>query len=83
MLIEQARQLAAASGRCVEPGWILGPGIDQLTEHPGFVRRLAQTDREIHVWTVNTDAQLELCQELGVSAIITDRPAYMLDKLDG
>ena len=82
MLIERARNWPLIR-QVVEPGWILGPGIDQLTEHPWFVRRLARTDREIHVWTVNTDAQLELCQELGVSAIITDRPAYMLDRLDG
>jgi glycerophosphoryl diester phosphodiesterase len=82
MLVERARNWPLIR-QVVEPGWILGPGIDQLTEHPWFVRRLARTDREIHVWTVNTDAQLELCQELGVSAIITDRPAYMLDRLDG
>jgi len=34
------------------------------------------------VWTVNTQQQLELCLELGVKAVITDRPAYVLDLLD-
>jgi glycerophosphoryl diester phosphodiesterase len=82
MLIERARHWPLVR-QVLEEGWILGPGIDQLTGHPGFLRRLTETDREIHVWTVNTDAQLELCQELGVSAIITDRPAYMLDRLGG
>ena len=36
----------------------------------------------MHVWTVNTPAQLDLCLELGVKAVITDRPAYLLDLLD-
>ena len=36
----------------------------------------------MHVWTVNTETQLELCLELGVKAVITDRPAYILDLLD-
>ncbi len=82
MLVERARHWPLVR-QVLEPGWVLGPGIEELTAHPGFVRRLAQTDREIHVWTVNTDAQLELCRDLGVSAIITDRPAYMLGKVGG
>jgi len=82
MLIERARNWPLVR-QVLEDGWILGPGIDQLTAHPGFARRLARTDREIHVWTVNTDDQLALCQELGVGAIITDRPAYMRKLLDG
>ena len=37
--------------------------------------------REIHVWTVNTAEDLEICLDLGVSAVISDRPAYMLELL--
>ena len=82
ILIERARHWPVVR-KVLEDGWILGPGIDELTRHPGFAERLARTGREIHVWTVNTDAQLELCRELGVSAIITDRPAYMRQQLGG
>lgn len=35
----------------------------------------------MHVWTVNTREQLDLCLELGVRAVITDRPAYVLEQL--
>ena len=35
----------------------------------------------IPLWTVNTDEQLQTCLDLGVEAVITDRPAYLLDKL--
>ena len=36
----------------------------------------------MHVWTVNSERQLDLCLGLGVKAVITDRPAYLLDLLD-
>ena len=62
--------------------WMLGPGIKELTEHPKFAKKLRRTGRPIHVWTVNTDEQLQLCLDLGVAAVITDRPAYMLEQLD-
>lgn len=80
MLIEKARHWPMIKP-VLEPGWILGPGIVQLTKHPSFGPKLARTGREIHVWTVNTDEQLQLCQDLGVKAVITDRPAYLLEKL--
>jgi glycerophosphoryl diester phosphodiesterase len=64
--------------RLVDPDWIIGPGIKELKAHPGFGRRLQESGRRIHVWTVNTKANLELCQSLGVEAVITDKPDMML-----
>jgi glycerophosphoryl diester phosphodiesterase len=80
MLVDKARHWPMLK-RVVEPNWIIGPGIDELTEHPGLGRRLRKANKRIHVWTVNTDAQLQTCLDLGVEAVITDRPAYLLDKL--
>jgi glycerophosphoryl diester phosphodiesterase len=61
--------------------WIIGPGIKQLKLHPGLGRHLVKEGREIHVWTVNTADDLDLCLDLGVTAVISDRPAYMLELL--
>ncbi|GGD09693.1 glycerophosphodiester phosphodiesterase [Nocardioides daphniae] len=69
--------------RVIGPDWIVGPGIKELREHPGLARRLVASGRDIHVWTVNSRADLELCQSLGVKAVISDRPGYMLELLDG
>lgn len=80
MLIEKARHWPVIKP-VLGPGWILGPGIGQLTQHPSFARKLVRTGRDLHVWTVNTDEQLQLCLDLGVKAVITDRPAYLLGKL--
>ncbi len=65
----------------VDDDWIIGPGIDELRDHPGLGKHLVKAGREIHVWTVNTAEELELCVDLGVTAVISDRPGYMLELL--
>jgi glycerophosphoryl diester phosphodiesterase len=79
-LVERA-QYWPTLRRFVDPGWIIGPGIGELRDHPRFGRRLRLDGRRLHVWTVNQDADLDLCLDLGVEAVITDRPAYLLDRL--
>ncbi|QNN54513.1 glycerophosphodiester phosphodiesterase family protein [Nocardioides mesophilus] len=63
--------------------FIAGPGIGFLRDNPRVGRRMARTGRRMHVWTVNTEADLDLCRELGVEAVITDRPAMALAHLGG
>ncbi len=67
--------------RIVGDDWILGPGIDLLREHPRLGERISRAGHDLHVWTVNTESDLRLCRELGVKAVITDRPAYVLEAL--
>src|SRR3954463_16413124 len=81
MLIEKARHWPVLKP-VLEDGWILGPGIQQLIKHPRFAEKLALSGRALHVWTVNTEEQLDLCLSLGASAVITDRPRDMLGWLD-
>ncbi|MDP3889928.1 glycerophosphodiester phosphodiesterase family protein [Nocardioides sp.] len=69
--------------RVVGDDWIIGPGISELRDHPGLPRRLVEQGREIHVWTVNTAEELQLCQSYGVTACITDRPEYLIKLLGG
>ena len=68
--------------RAIGKDWIVGPGIEELREHPKLGTRLARSGHDIHVWTVNTEADLELCLDLGVKAVITDRPKEILRLLD-
>ncbi len=69
--------------RVVGSDTIMGPGITLLREHPRIVESMRRGDRAVHVWTVNTEPDLDLCLKMGVRAVITDRPAYILDLLDG
>jgi glycerophosphoryl diester phosphodiesterase len=71
--------LAWASSRpFTEPDWIAGPGVELLRKHPDLIRRIRKSGTEVHVWTVNTEPDMELCLELEVSAVITDKPGMML-----
>jgi len=67
--------------RIIGDDWIVGPGIDLLRENPRLGTRITRAGHDLHVWTVNTVSDLRLCQELGVKAVITDRPAYVLETL--
>ncbi|MGW3074972.1 MULTISPECIES: glycerophosphodiester phosphodiesterase [unclassified Kitasatospora] len=60
---------------------IAGPGIELVRARPQLVTRLRELGHEVHVWTVDEPADVELCLELGVSAIITNRPAEVLAQL--
>ena len=80
MLVEKAHHWPVLRP-VVGDDWIIGPGIKELRDHPGLGRHLRKEGREIHVWTVNTADDLDLCLDLGVTAVISDRPAYMLELL--
>jgi glycerophosphoryl diester phosphodiesterase len=82
MLVEKAHHWPMLK-QVIGDDWIVGPGIGELRDHPQFGRRLAKSGHDVHVWTVNTAEDLRLCQQLGVKAVITDRPAYIRELLDG
>lgn len=67
--------------RAIGKDWIVGPGIDELREHPRLGPRISRAGHDIHVWTVNTSEDLQICLDLGVKAVITDRPAYIRELL--
>ncbi|MCS0601631.1 glycerophosphodiester phosphodiesterase [Streptomyces sp. LP11] len=60
---------------------IAGPSIRILRNHPGYVERLKQAGHRVHVWTVNEPEDVDLCVDLGVDAIITNRPRAVLSQL--
>jgi glycerophosphoryl diester phosphodiesterase len=60
---------------------IAGPSIDIIRAHPGYVSRLKAHGHQVHVWTVDADADVTLCLELGVDAVITNRPADVIRRL--
>ena len=51
-----------------------GPSIEIVRAHPGYVDLVHEHGHQVHVWTVDEPADVELCLRLGVDAIITNRP---------
>lgn len=60
---------------------VAGPSVEIIRAHPGYVKRAHDAGHQVHVWTVNTQADVALCAELGVDAIITDHPRMALAEL--
>ncbi|WP_251094092.1 glycerophosphodiester phosphodiesterase [Streptomyces sp. Caat 7-52] len=60
---------------------IAGPSIRIVRNHPAYVERLKRAGHQVHVWTVNEPEDVDLCVELGVDAIITNRPHAVLRRL--
>jgi glycerophosphoryl diester phosphodiesterase len=58
-----------------------GPSIEVIRAHPRYVARLKAHGHQVHVWTVDQDGDITRCLELGVDAIITNRPAEVLRRL--
>ena len=60
---------------------LAGPGIDYVREHARTVQRWLDSGRRFRVWTVDSAADVELCRELGIQEITTNRPAEVRAQL--
>jgi glycerophosphoryl diester phosphodiesterase len=58
-----------------------GPGIRLLRSEPDYVQRAHQAGNGVFCWTVDDPQDVELVRQLGVDAIITNRPAAVLEQL--
>lgn len=58
-----------------------GPSIEIVRAHPTYVEKAHAAGHPVHVWTVNREADMDLCASLGVDALITDEPAKALQRL--
>ena len=58
-----------------------GPGIGALRSEPGYVERVHAAGNRAYCWTVDEPADVELVRELGVDAIITNRPRQVRSQL--
>jgi glycerophosphoryl diester phosphodiesterase len=68
--------------RAIGKDWLVGPGIEALREHPRFGERLVRSGHDVHVYIVNTAEDLQFCIDLGVQAVITDKPKHIIELLD-
>jgi glycerophosphoryl diester phosphodiesterase len=60
---------------------IAGPGIGLVRARPGLVPTLRAAGLQTYVWTVNDERDLDLVLAQGADGIITDRPRFVIDRL--
>ena len=65
----------------IDNDWIAGPGIEMVRDHPDLIARILESGTRVHCWMVNTPADIDLCFELGIEAIITDTPGAAVTHL--
>ncbi len=60
---------------------IAGPSIEVVRAFPTYVEKAQRRTHQVHVWTVDDPEDIALCIDLGVDAIITNRPRRVLEAL--
>ena len=60
---------------------IAGPSIEILRAHPSYVQRVRGHGHRTFCWTVDDPADVDLCVEVGVDAIISNRPRAVVAQL--
>ena len=77
------RLLPGGATACCLPG-VGSPdrGCRVLRAEPEFVARAHARGNKVYVWTVDEPADVEFVLALGVDAIITNRPADVVKRLD-
>jgi len=68
-------------GRLPAGANVAGPGVRVVKANPAMVSAWHERGHRVYVWTVNEPDDVDLMLELGVDAIISDRPRMVLDHL--
>ncbi|BCJ53336.1 glycerophosphoryl diester phosphodiesterase [Actinoplanes sp. NBRC 14428] len=61
---------------------IAGPGVGLVRSRPQLIESLRAAGIRTFVWTVNQEADLDLVLAQGADGIITDRPRFVIDRLE-
>lgn len=54
----------------------IGPSINQIRSNPALVAEIQRAGKKVAIWTVDEGRDIELCRDLGVDTLITNRPAH-------
>ena len=81
-LIEDAVPLRFRDGSLPKGIHTVGLDIQIVRRYPRTVAKQQRHGHEVYVWTVDEPADIALCLELGVDAIISNRPRAVLDAVE-
>jgi len=73
--------LARRNGHVPYDAPVLAPSIGVLRSRSELVRHAHERGRQVYVWTVNRAEDVDFAVQSGVDGIITDRPAFVRDRV--
>ena len=81
LLVEKGSPTLGATARapCRRGVRTVGLDVAIVRAHPEVVRRQHERGHQVFVWTVDDADDVDRCLELGVDAIITNRPGFVRD----
>ncbi|MDY6810210.1 MAG: glycerophosphodiester phosphodiesterase [Actinomycetota bacterium] len=80
LLGDTARMLGGSAATAVGATGI-GPSVETLRTYPDLVDRAAAAGRVTYCWTVDEQPDVQMCADLGVRWVATNRPAKVRDWL--
>lgn len=78
LLVEDRLPLRLRDGALPKGVGAVGVDVDLLRKNAWYVEAVHAQGFGVHAWTVDRTADVDLCLELGVDAIITNRPRHVL-----
>lgn len=81
LLVSAQQPLPLRRTRLVAGAGTAGLDLALVRERPEIVEERHEAGNEVWVWTVDDEEDIRLCHHLGVDAIISNRPAAVLDVL--
>jgi glycerophosphoryl diester phosphodiesterase len=70
---EMARRLGVCGARCAQ--------VPRQIATRGFIKRAHEVGLDVHVWTLNTRAEMERALDLGADGVMTDNVVLLRDVL--
>jgi glycerophosphoryl diester phosphodiesterase len=81
LLVSAQTPLPVRRTRLVAGAGTAGLDLALVRERPEIVQERHDAGNEVWVWTVDDEDDIRLCLDFGVDAIISNRPAAVLDLL--
>lgn len=82
-LFEQAAPRLSYDGSLPSGVHAVGLDVRIVRRNPGVVRAHQRRGHDVYVWTVNAPDDVDLCADLGVDVVISDRPHEAMARLTG
>lgn len=81
LLVEASVRTLTLDGTLPEGVGTVGLDVRIIRKRPHVVEKFRRRGHGVYVWTVDEERDVDLCAELGVDVVITNRPRAVIDRM--